>query len=1120
MGARRSPQRHLFPFDLFHQETTAMKPNITHSMPSVGNVEKKHRRYLALSRSKMSISILALFTFLILSISTTAQTTTSTIEGTIKDANGALISGAQVKATSPTLGTERSVVSNAEGFFRIVALPAGTYTITVNQSGFGTSTQVIELTLNRTVTVDVQLQVGSVGGATVDVNGETPLLTTETPATSATITPRQIAELPVNGRNYLDLLQLVPGTAINRQADPEGDGANPVLGERSGNNNFFIDGHENKDTVNGGAAAPFNQETISEFQVITAGYKAEFGQASGAIVNVITKSGGNAFHGVGSFFLRNDALDSSNSLDPAVSDAPYLRRYDSSFALGGPVIKDKFYFFGSAERIAEDRHIDFTYPPLSPLLDSIIRGIENPFDTPALFRESRFFLKLNQELGRHSLSQQVNYTNGNVYNYAPLSAGNSLPSTRTDRGSRTLLLGFADTMLLGDTADPWIVTLRGAYRGEPSDLRPAHPETGGGSIINPYTVPVASPFQFPSALGSVVVGNNLTASALDQQYTSISAIANKRFGDHDVKFGWNYLYTKVDGNASRTLANQLFATLPDIIAFAPAEAGIRLLLDTGGVTPADDEIHLRNHYNGLFVQDDWRIRHNINVSLGLRWDKDSEFEANHNFAPRLGVTWAVTPKTVIRGQFGIFYDQFRLGIARNVPQFGGANQVASQDLLFPRGLYGSPGFFSSIGLLLLGSGPCFANAWNNNLTDAQITAAGLTCTLAASLPMIGVDRLNNVVAAGHAPIPANSVISINNIQALSGLAPDQYLSQVNTAIGRPGYFVWGSTGYLTNHIIPTFGAPNVLEHTDQTPNTMGFSVGVQHEFTKDLVLEADYHHKNIRDILGVRTTNLAFKSRVTGLAFDPPGTQQIGFGPYYEGTYDALVLAVNKRFSNHYQLGASYSYSSATDNNIGTNAAPSDNFIGTVPVVTDPGRAATGTTPACPSQTNANGSFTACNGNFVAQAGTFWNGPDVDKGNSGLSLKHVFQVNGLVSLPWQFQISGIFRAQSGFYYSRQWAGPGLIDPDGNGNTNGIDVRNAERNQFSAPSYVNLDVRLSKRFDISERVKADVFFEFFNLFNRQNPAAIDSNPNSTTFGYGNISQVLPGREGQFGFRISF
>ncbi|NJM54290.1 MAG: Plug domain-containing protein [Blastocatellia bacterium] len=118
------------------------------------------------------------------------------------------------------------------------------------------------------------------------LRADAPLLETSTASTGLTVTPRQIADLPVSGRNYLDLLQLVPGVAINRQADPKGDNATPTLGERGGNTNFFIDGHPNKDTVNGGPAAQFNQDTIAEFQVLTTGYKAEFGQASGAIVNV------------------------------------------------------------------------------------------------------------------------------------------------------------------------------------------------------------------------------------------------------------------------------------------------------------------------------------------------------------------------------------------------------------------------------------------------------------------------------------------------------------------------------------------------------------------------------------------------------------------------------------------------------------------------------------------------------------------------------------------------------------------------------------------------------------------------------------------------------------------
>jgi hypothetical protein len=115
------------------------------------------------------------------------------------------------------------------------------------------------------------------------------------------------------------------------------------------------------------------------------------------------------------------------------------------------------------------------------------------------------------------------------------------------------------------------------------------------------------------------------------------------------------------------------------------------------------------------------------------------------------------------------------------------------------------------------------------------------------------------------------------------------------------------------------------------------------------------------------------------------------------------------------------------------------------------------------------------------------NGPDLDKGPSDLSLDHTFQLNGLLDLPWQVQLSGIFRAQSGFHFSRNNS---TTDPDGDGTLNGIDVV-AGRNAFTAPAYVNLDMRFAKRFNIGERFKAQVLFEFFNIFNRQNPAAVEN-----------------------------
>jgi outer membrane receptor for ferrienterochelin and colicin len=232
----------------------------------------------------------------------------------------------------------------------------------------------VELTVNRTLRLDIPLEVGAVQGQ-VDIVGYAQLLNPTSSSTGATVTPQQIREMPTNGRNYLDLMQLVPGVVVNRQANVGSDNSTPVLGERAGNNNFLIDGQPNKDTVTGGAASQFNQETIAEFQVLTAGFRAEFGQASGAIVNVITRSGSNDYHGLASIFFRNNVFDSSNSLDTTQDEAPFLQRWDGSFAVGGPIVRDKVFFFGSAERIRENRRLNFVFPTGTP---QIARDFRKP----------------------------------------------------------------------------------------------------------------------------------------------------------------------------------------------------------------------------------------------------------------------------------------------------------------------------------------------------------------------------------------------------------------------------------------------------------------------------------------------------------------------------------------------------------------------------------------------------------------------------------------------------------------------------------------------------------------------------------------------------------------------
>lgn len=1048
---------------------------------------------------KYRAGTLVLFLLLLFPLSALAQTTVSTIEGTIKDAQGSVVSGAQVAVKSPSLGIERTATSDANGFYRITALPAGNYSLTISHTGFSTRTfDDIELTVNRTLTLDIPLEVGPVQEQ-VDVVEFAQLLNPTASSTGSTITPQQIKEMPTNGRNYLDLMQLVPGVVINRQANTGSDNATPVLGERSGNNNFLIDGQPNKDTVNGGAASQFNQETIAEFQVLTAGFRAEFGQASGAVVNVITRSGSNAYHGLASIFFRNNAFDSSNSLDPTKDEAPFLQRWDYSLALGGPIVKDKVFFFGSGERIRENRELNFVFLPGTP---QVIKDFENQFDNPARTFDTRGFFKFDEQLGGHSLSQSVSYTNGNVREFLPLSNAMDLPSRRNDTGARHLLLAFSDTVLAGDRSNPWVLTIRGGYRGDTNETRPAHPEAGVGTSFNMFSSNNTGGLF--GDVGSVAFGNNTSRTALDQKYTSLSASANKLFGDHNIKFGWNYLRTQVDGDESQILNLQLFATIADFVTFGPINSGFFTVTTAGGLTPAANEIHLRNNYNAIYAQDDWKFRQNLTLNLGMRWDYDSEFVTKRNISPRVGFAWSPASKTVIRGHYGLFYDQFRLGLVRDVPAFGGADRRVVQPFSYPRGFYGVPTLAPAlINSTLFPGGLCVSP----NLTDAQITAGNLACPFSAGL-FIGIDRLNRVVAPGHAFIPANSVINISNIQSLSGLSPDQYLLQAAAAVGKaPGFFFWGPFGALSHAAIPAQLFPTDIDRSFKTPFTSSISIGVQQEI-KNVVIEADYYHRKMNNLLGLRETNISFASRASSRQFLPPFTAGPirTFGPWYEGTYDGFVISFTRRFARRFTLSGNYAFADETDNQLGINSLPSDSFVGIAPVVTE----------SITGRTNANSSFVRANGRFVAQANTFVNGPDLDKGPSDLSVDHTFQLNGLLELPWQFQVSGIFRAQSGFHFSQQGASE---DPDGDGTFNTIN-HGPGRNAFTAPPFVNLDLRVAKRFNLTERVKLQALFEFFNVFNRQNPAAVETRPGVTGSPFNSLRQVLPGREGQVGLRLEF
>jgi carboxypeptidase family protein/TonB-dependent receptor-like protein len=1045
----------------------------------------------------------------VLFLSASDAQTTSTIQGTVTDKQGLAIGGAQLRLTGDTIGTSRTTVSDATGAYQFQNLPAGVYTLTLSHAGFTTNAlKDLDVTINRTLTLNLQLEVGRVEEV-VNVSAELPLLETNSSSTGTTILPQDIGNMPINGRNYLDLLQLVPGVTINRQADANSDNATPILGERANNTGFLIDGLPNENELAGGAAAQFNQDTIAEFQVITTGYKAEFGHSSGGVVNVITKSGGNDLHGLASVYHRNSALDSSDI--PGQSNVPYLLRWDYDAAAGGAVVKDKAFWFASAEGIHENRQLNFAPPPKTP---QFLLNSEQSFNEPTTDREARAFAKFDQVLGHHHLTEQMNYTNVHVNSTNPLSASTSLPSTRTNLGDRNLLLGFSDVVTFGNSGSPFILSLRGQYRDEPTLASPAHPQAGPNTIFNLFSA--YRTFGIFGDQGAFIYGATFTPSTLEQKYGTFGASLAKTINRHTIKFGWDYEHTVVDGVEASGQQDQLFATQADYLQFGPIDAGFFLLLTRGGLTPQANEIHLRNNYDGFWVQDDWKVRHNLTINAGVRWDYDSAFDKKDNFSPRIGFAWSVNPKTVVRGSFGRFYDHFRLGLVRDIPGFGGADIRQDQPLSFPRLFYGIPTIAPAL----------FGVCLSQTETDAQlltqpdfcIPPKGLGPTFPGEPSQFGVDHLNNVVAAGHAPIPANSVVNIGNVQQLSGLSPTAYLTAADAAIGAPtNFWKWGPFGALSFEVIQPSNFPVTIDPSFATPYSSSYTLGVQRQFGNDWVVSADYYHKDINNILGVRQTNLAFAARIANNSI---ANFVNGFGPWYGGTYNGGIFSFEKRISKRYSLGGSYAYVSENDDalssNLGTGAVgggngfPTDSFRGIVPVATDPGNS------TCPSKTNATGSFFACNGNFVPKAGSFYNGATLDNGPSDFALRHTFEFHGLVELLWKIQFSSIFRAQSGFRYTASAKVP--LDQDGNGNFDGRDLQTG-RNAFTAPPFVNMDLRVAKTWVVRERFRVQGLFEFFNVFNNADAAAIQVQQSTGNL-FGTISQRLPGREGQVGLKFEF
>ncbi|HST22583.1 MAG TPA: carboxypeptidase regulatory-like domain-containing protein, partial [Blastocatellia bacterium] len=341
---------------------------------------------------KTKIISLSILLLLLMQSMAYGQNHRASIRGTLSDASQARLSSVPIKLVLIDSGEVRTITSSDSGEFAISALAPGSYRLEVEQTGYKKYIQTVTLKVNQELRLDLSLEVGSLAEQVVVTAPQAPLKK-DSPAIGTVIENRQITQLPLDGRNFLELSLLVPGAvpaAPGSAGSVRGDFAFNVNGQREDSNSFLLDGVYNIDPKLNTFGVKPPVDAIREFEMLTSNYDASFGRNAGAQVNVVLKSGSNAYHGTAYEFFRNAVLDARNFFAPADQKDPRYQRNQFGFSFGGPIIKNKTFFFADYEgtRIREgitrvtnvptlaERNGDFSQSLFAP---PVIPGLGFPF---------------------------------------------------------------------------------------------------------------------------------------------------------------------------------------------------------------------------------------------------------------------------------------------------------------------------------------------------------------------------------------------------------------------------------------------------------------------------------------------------------------------------------------------------------------------------------------------------------------------------------------------------------------------------------------------------------------------------------------------------------------------
>jgi len=601
------------------------------------------------------IGIAVLFALLFCAARAAAQASRvgATLEGIVSDTSGAVIPNSKVTLHNPLTNRSRTVTTNEQGFFRAEQLAAGSYEVRVEQTGFSTYRQAgVVASLGQTVRLDIVLAPAS-ASEQVTVRAQPSSLDPSQSSVVSSVDQERIEELPVRSRNYLDFVLLAPGVSSS-PITSGASGSTPLTGSgftfgglRSRSNNLSIDGLDNNDEYTGSSRTELSPEIVQEFQVVNNGLSAESGGASGGSINVITRSGTNTIHGDAFLFSQDNAF---NARDPFETESgkPSFRRFRAGFALGGPVIKDKRFYYVTLEQEHNRGQIGSDIDPTAATTINALlatgaspglatRQITTAF-SPIARAETEAAGKLDHLVTKNTaLMLRYTFTNdkesGDAFNTSGLIDASARGSSFT---SDNALSGSLTTVLSSEAVSD--LRFQGAAR---------HPVLRTNQPLGPV-IDIAGLVAF----GRPYAGN----SERRENHYQASYTYSRTRGKHLWKVGGTVNRIRLRANVKDGFDGvYLFGSLGDFLTGNPNQ--FRQAFGNSNVDCPVTSV-------GGFVQDHWSLGRQLTVDLGVRYDFErlpAGFNQDtNNLSPRIGLAWSPSPKWVFRAGYGVFFDRYVL----------------------------------------------------------------------------------------------------------------------------------------------------------------------------------------------------------------------------------------------------------------------------------------------------------------------------------------------------------------------------------------------------------------------------------------------------------------------------